>query len=256
MMRVSRCLSHSPPGAAWMSDGFRRPYPSRMPTKATGSPPDPDKLVRQQAGTYRTTDDRFEVREADTGWFLVDTTQANEFGQALMLGPFGTLKAVRAAIPDARTTKATTAKPAASPTAKSRSTSKKAKSAPPPSAPPPPPSWIERLSKPEAAEVRKLIGALERQGIPDAEALVRRDREGLFPVVAARLIEDRLEELVKDASPKERARARQLVRRAAELLASGSTGGSGPLPGWALVEIGPEPQPRNRRITIEVDGST
>ena len=225
-----------------------------MAKKAAGAPPDPDKLVRQHAGTYRTTDDRFEVREADTGWFLVDTAQANEFGQELMLGPFGTLKGIREAIPEARTTKAATAKPAApKPAAKSSPRSKKTRAEPPP---PPPPTWIERLSKPEAAAVRKLIGALERDGIPDAEALVRRDREGLFPVIAARLIEDRLEELVKDAAPKDRAQARQLVRRAAEVLAAGSTGGSGSLPGWALVEIGPEPEPRNRRITIEGDGST
>ena len=38
---------------------------------------DPNKLVRQRAGTYRTGDDRFEVREADVGWFLVDSEQTN-----------------------------------------------------------------------------------------------------------------------------------------------------------------------------------
>ncbi len=31
--------------------------------------PDPDRLRRQQAGTYRSEDDRFDVREADAGWF-------------------------------------------------------------------------------------------------------------------------------------------------------------------------------------------
>lgn len=35
---------------------------------------DPDKLVRQAAGTYRTADERFEVHgTASSGWFLVDT---------------------------------------------------------------------------------------------------------------------------------------------------------------------------------------
>jgi hypothetical protein len=225
-----------------------------MAKKGSEATADPDKLVRQQAGTYRTTDDRFEVREADTGWFLVDTTQANEFGQELMLGPFGTLKAVREAIPEARTKKAAAARPATLKTAAKPSTrSTKAKPEPPPS---PPPTWIERLSKAEAAEVRKLIGALEREGIPDAEGLVRRDREGLFPVVAARLIEARLEAIVKDAPPKERDRARQLVRRAAAVLSAGRTGGAGPLPGWTLVEIGPDREPRNRRIAIGDDGPT
>ena len=51
-------------------------------TSKTETTADPDKLVRQQAGTYRTTDDRFEVREADVGWFLVDSEQTNEFGRA------------------------------------------------------------------------------------------------------------------------------------------------------------------------------
>lgn len=226
-----------------------------MAKKAAGAPPDPDKLVRQQAGTYRTTDDRFEVREADTGWFLVDTAQANEFGQELMLGPFGTLKAIREAIPDART-KPPRATPRATPKARVPAASKaKAKEAPPEPAPPPPPTWIERLSKAEATAVRKLIGALERRGITDAEALVRRDRDGLFPVVATRLIEARLDELVNGAPEKERDRARQLVRRAAAVLSAGSTGRHGALPGWALVEIGAEPEPHNRRITIEGDGS-
>ncbi|MDQ3691601.1 MAG: hypothetical protein M3406_16525, partial [Chloroflexota bacterium] len=63
---------------------------------------DPDKLVRQQAGMYRTADDRYEVREADAGWFLVDSSQTNEFGQELIRGPFPTLKAIRGALPDAR----------------------------------------------------------------------------------------------------------------------------------------------------------
>lgn len=72
-----------------------------MPPK---QPPDPNKLVRQSAGTYRSGDERFEVRQAGTGWFLVDTTQANELGQELVTGPFATLAAVREAIPEARRT--------------------------------------------------------------------------------------------------------------------------------------------------------
>ena len=74
-------------------------------TKKADATADPDKLVRQQAGTYRSADDRFEVREADSNWFLVDTEQANEFGQELIQGPFPTLKAVREALPDARAAK-------------------------------------------------------------------------------------------------------------------------------------------------------
>src|SRR5688500_16683432 len=103
---------------------------------------DPDKLIRQQAGTYRTSDERFEVREADLGWFLVDSAQTNEFGQELIQGPFATLKAVRAALPDARASK-----PAARPRAAPKKAAKPGKQTEPP--PPPRPTWIEQLPKAE-----------------------------------------------------------------------------------------------------------
>lgn len=211
-------------------------------TSKTDVTADPDKLVRQQAGTYRTTDDRFEVREADVGWFLVDSEQTNEFGQELIQGPFATLKAIRATLPDARASK-----PAGRPRAAPKSATKPARRKEPP--PPPPPTWIDQLPKADAAGVRKLIAALEREGITDAEALVRRDREGMLPAVATRLIERRLDALVDDLPAAQQKAARLLFRRAAEVLsAEGSR--RDPLPGWTLVEIGPEPEPPNRRIDL------
>jgi hypothetical protein len=203
---------------------------------------DPDKLVRQQAGTYRTGDDRFEVREADVGWFLVDSEQTNEFGQELIQGPFATLKAVRAALPNARASK-----PAGHPRAAPNKAAKPATQEKPPA--PPPPTWIEKLPRADAAGVRKLIGALEREGITDAEALVRRDREGLLPAVAARLIERRLDALTDDLPAAQQKAARVLLRRAAEVLSAHGTPRD-PLPGWTLVEIGPESEPPNRRIDL------
>lgn len=205
---------------------------------------DPDKLVRQRAGIYRTPDERFEVREADVGWFLVDAQQRNEFGQELIQGPYPTLKAVREALPGARATKPAAARPGAP--AKGRP--RKARAAPEPS--PPPPSWIEKLPKAEEAAVRRLIGALEAEGIDDADALVRRDREGLLPAVAARLIERRLDALAEDLPPEERKTARGLLRRAAEVLSAEGTTLRDPLPGWTLVEVGAEPEPSNRRIDL------
>ena len=203
---------------------------------------DADKLVRQAAGTYRTADDRFEVRGSSaSGWFLVDTEQANDFGQELILGPFGTLDAVREAIPSARSSKVTPIRRApAGRTAKAKAKAKEAE---------PPPSWIDRLPKPEAASVRRLIATLEKAGVTDAEGLVRRDREGIGPAVATRLIERRLEAIVAEMPEKGRAGARELVRRAAEVLTVEGRA-DGQLPGWALVEVGPEPEPGNRRITI------
>ena len=201
---------------------------------------DPDKLVRQAAGTYRTADDRFEVRGSSTsGWFLVDTEQTNDFGQELITGPHATLEAVREAIPSARSSRVTPIRPPAAKRAKTK------KAEPPP----PPTSWIDRLPKPDAASVRRLIGALDAAGVDGAEDLVRRDREGIGPAVATRLIEQRLERIVAELPERGREGARELLRRAAEML-SVEGRASGELPGWSLVEIGPEPEPANRRITI------
>lgn len=207
------------------------------------APADPDKLARQAAGTYRTADERFEVRgSSSAGWFLVDTAQANDFGQELILGPYATLDAVREAIPPARSAKVT---PIRRPSAGTTSKAKAKKPAPPP----PPRSWIDKLPKPEGASVRRLIAALESEGIDGAADLVRRDREGIGPAIATRLIERRLEAIVDELPERGRAGARELLRRAAEVL-SVEGRAAGELPGWSLVEIGPEPEPKNRRITI------
>ena len=215
------------------------------------SPADPDKLVRQQAGTYRTADDRFEVRGGGDAWFLVDTQQTNEFGQELITGPYATLKAVRAAIPPARDAKITPMRPPKSGGASSggpkRSKRRQAQAEPPP----PPPTWIDRLPKTEARDVRRLIGALEERGIEGAEDLVRQDREGLFPVVASRLIRHRLDGLVEAAPEQARDQVRELVRGVADILSGEGLPADPPLPGWSLVEIGPEPEPPNRRIDLD-----
>ncbi len=105
-----------------------------MAKRKTDAPADPDKLIRQAAGDYRTADDRFEVRQADVGWFLIDSEQANEFGQELIHGPFGTMKVVRDAIPSARDQRAPTLRPRRKP----------AKAKPAPEPPPPPPPELDR----------------------------------------------------------------------------------------------------------------
>jgi hypothetical protein len=210
----------------------------------TGADADPDRLLRQKAGSYRTADERFEVRQEGLGWFVLDSAQLNEFGQPLIHGPFETMAMVREALPGARKTKPLPRR--ASP--KAGKSAKRAQAKPEP--PPPPPSWIDQLPASEASEVRKLIRALEREDVSDAEELVRRDREGLLPAVAARLIELRLEGLVKQLPLEEREAGGQLVRRVAELLSADGTTRSAGLPGWTLVEIGPDGEPPNRRIVL------
>jgi hypothetical protein len=214
-----------------------------MPKKQkSDAPPDPDKLVRHSAGSYRTGDDRFEARQGAVGWFLVDTEQANEFGQELMHGPFATLKEVGAAIPGARTSKVTPMPaPKGRPAAKGAKAAKTAKPAPEP-----PPSWLDTLPPAEGRELRRRIAALEREGVEDAELLVRRDRDGLLPAVAVRLIERRLAELT-DGEPDD---PRRVAERVAEIL-SAEGRATDDLPGWALVEVEPggDPPP-NRRIDL------
>ncbi|HEX2193695.1 MAG TPA: hypothetical protein VHK63_01880 [Candidatus Limnocylindria bacterium] len=74
--------------------------------------PDPNKLVRESAGAYRTDDERFEARSSGVGWMLLDNESRDDFGQPLTRGPFPTLDAVREAIPEARRSTIKPVKPA------------------------------------------------------------------------------------------------------------------------------------------------
>ena len=95
------------------------------------------------AGAYSTGDGRFHVEKSDQGWFLVDTEQANEFGQQLIHGPLATLDGVRAAIPGARDLKPL---PRVKP--KQRTTRPETKG--PTAAPLPPPPASAELDRPAA----------------------------------------------------------------------------------------------------------
>ena len=214
---------------------------------------DADKLIRQAAGSYRTADERFEVREAGVGWYLVDTTQQNEFGQELLHGPYDTLKDVRAAIPGARTSKVTPIRPpktGRADKAKGKQPKAPQSASKPKEAPPPPPTWIEQLPEAEATRVRRLIRALEREGLTDVEQLVRRDREGLGPAIADELITRRLATVVEELPDEDRDEARSLIGRIIEIVTANGNPTRDGVPGWALVEIGPEGEPPNRRITL------
>jgi hypothetical protein len=224
------------------------PKAPKAPKRRTDAPPDPDKLVRRSAGSYRTADDRFEARQGAVGWFLVDSEQSNEFGQELMHGPFPTLKELRAAISGARTEKV---RPMPAPAARGEGKAAKRSKASKPRAAAdapkePAPTWIDRLPAAEGRLVRRTIAALEREGVEDAELLVRRDRDGLLPAVAVRLIERRLAQATADASAAER----RLVQRVSEIL-SAEGRATDALPGWALVEVEPgKDPPPNRRIDL------
>ena len=213
--------------------------PSAKP-KRPKKPPEPDDVVRETAGNYVSGDGRFEVRQSDSTWYLVDRKQSNEFGQELLHGPVESLKAARAAMPGARDIKPLLRSQQRS---KSRQAPKKKAPAPPPS------SWIDRLPRDEAAEVRRTIRALEKEGIDDAEALARRDHDALLPAIAARLLERRVAAEIEELPEKDRALARRLVGRLGEVIsASGVT--PDPLPGWALFETDTQKEPTKRRLRL------
>lgn len=62
-----------------------------------------EKLKREHAGSYRTTDGRFTVEQTSSGWLVMDAEQTDELGLALARGPFATIDAARVAIAAART---------------------------------------------------------------------------------------------------------------------------------------------------------
>lgn len=190
--------------------------------------PGPDDLVRSSPGGYRSGDGRFDVQKSDQRWFIVDTEQANEFGQQLIHGPFQTLDDVRGAIPASRDIKPLLRTPRRAATSKAAAGANRK--------PPAPTSWIDRLPAQEADEVRDLIRALESAGVADADALVRRDRDSPFALVAAALIEQRLKALLGDGPEVERQRMRRMIKRVVEILTDDGVAAARPLPRWELVE--------------------
>jgi hypothetical protein len=209
-----------------------------MPKKKDAAP-DPDRVVRQSAGTYLTEDGRFEIRQGGVGWYLVDLERTNELGQELLHGPFPTLKEVRDEIPAARKV-VQLAGPKPRP--------RKAAAGEPAQ---PPKTWIDHLPESEQADVRRLIKAVERAGVSDADALVKQARASTEPLIAAALIEQRLTGLVDEARPSERNDRRDLIRRVIGILADDGLTLGQPLPRWELVETSPDHEhPRRLRPTI------
>jgi hypothetical protein len=211
-----------------------------MPAAKASKPPieaGPDDLARETAGSYVSGDKRFEVRQSDGNWYVVDREQANEFGQELIHGPFGSMKSAKEQMPGLRAVKPlprTMARP---------------KRAPEKKPPKPQPNWTDKLPANEATDVRKQIRALERDGVDDADAIVRRDRQGLQPAIATTLLERRLSALTADLTADDQKTANKVIDQLDELLADGDRNSAG-LTGWALVEIGADRKPTGRKLRL------
>jgi hypothetical protein len=109
--------------------------------------PDPDRLVRESAGSYRTEDGRFTVRSSGGAgrWYVSDSERRDQLGMELVIGPFETLDEVRPAIAAQRNAPEDTtppippdmpdSEPAARPSGRRRA---RAAASEPEAAPPPP----------------------------------------------------------------------------------------------------------------------
>ena len=123
---------------------------------------------------------------------------------------------------------------------------KRTDEAPPPKPPPPPAkTWLDKLEDDDreaARHARRLIAALEDEGIEDADALVRRDITGNQPVIAARLLAREILAAVGRAT-----KPASVVEAVVEALGSSKVRRG--LPGWELVERdGPTDEKRVIRI--------
>jgi hypothetical protein len=229
-----------------------------MPKRQPPAADDPDRLVRQKAGGHRTADERFDVQGSASRWFLTDQQQTDELGQPLIHGPYANLDELKASLPDARRQPAKgaprlrviTGTGDAAPETAHASGRKGAATPRAPLAPAAEPAktWLDELPAADARRMRAMIRALEREGVDRAEQLVHRDRDGLLPAVATQLIEWRLEALVAELPKAERSAARATIQRVVEILTVDGTHVAAPLPRWLLVEVGPEAEPKNRRI--------
>lgn len=209
---------------------------------------------RAEAGRYRSSDERFTISsEGPSRWFITDEEELDELGLARTVGPYDTLDDAKEAA-EARRGEGPAESPLKKRAAQGGKTDRRAgatapsKAAPAPKkepAPPPPKSWLDKLEEDDreaARRARRLVSALEDEGITDADALVRRDVLGGQPVVAARLLARDILDAVRKASKPE-----SVIEAVTEVL--GSSKARRDLPGWALVERdGPTEDPRVIRL--------
>jgi hypothetical protein len=115
---------------------------------------------------------------------------------------------------------------------------------------PPPRTWLDDLMDADrngAIRASKLIAALERDGVTDAEAIVRRDLLGGAPAVATRLLARAV--LAALASLRDPSAAQVAEAVAAAIASSPKRAG---LPGWELTERdGPTAERRSLRLTAD-----
>ena len=152
-------------------------------SKKADSPPDPRRLVRETAGRYVTGDGRFSVEKGSGGWMVVDAEQTNDFGLALVRGPFDTLDDAKTAVEAAREGPAPTSALAArmaeqtkTAPSSSRASRRAARREPeePPEPPPPPPIVVREFRSRDGEALRALWAEVDFHSVGDDDASLRR----------------------------------------------------------------------------------
>ena len=224
------------------------------PTKKAAPPKPVPPWKRAEAGKYRSSDERFTISsEGPSRWFITDEEELDELGLARTVGPYDTLDDAKAAA-DARRGEGPAESPLAKRIAKDgrapkeKGAAARSKPAAEPKSKPSPPqpkTWLDKLEDDDreaARRARRLISALQGEGITDADTLVRRDVLGGQPVVAARLLARDILEAVGKSS-----KAESVIEAVTEVL--GSSRKRRGLPGWELVERdGPTDETRVIRL--------
>jgi hypothetical protein len=206
-----------------------------MPSKKSPEPADPDSLKRQPDGVYRTGDGRFSVEQGNGSWFLADHEMADDFGQPRVIGPFATLKDARVAIPRLRSEPIPLRKPI-----------KQAKAKPKAEPPPKPETWLDRLDADDRKRAQRMVRALEKEGLADADEVAEASFSGAADPSALpqRILRARLDRLGDEAGDEGRATIDAVV----ELLSADGSRTGRDLPGWALVALEPDGSVTDRRL--------
>jgi hypothetical protein len=146
-------------------------------------------LKRLGGGRWQTRDERFTIEPQSGTWVVVDGERTDELGLPLVRGPFPSLTAARADIEAARSegdVSSPLASRLSSPSAKTKAKSSKVAQPPATSKAkraPDEPAWLKSLDGPKRTAARKLLALLTKEGVEDAETVVRSDLIGGQPAL-------------------------------------------------------------------------
>jgi hypothetical protein len=170
---------------------------------------DDTSLKRLPGQGWQTRDGRFTIETASGTWSLLDAEQADDLGLPLVRGPFRSLAEAKAAIDEARSSQPVTSTLADRAATAKRPAAKSAQGndAPPKAqarkqaeaAEPAEPRWIAELDAADRRRAHRLIAALAKRDIRDAEGIVRRDLAGDVASVARVALAEHVAALLDDA---------------------------------------------------------